>query len=247
MSQPSFVSRPGWVNVRDLGGLVGAAPRRLRRRRLWRADFPGVLGEPDFTPLAGRGVRTVVDLRDLDEAAAAPPRFEAAGFTVVHVPILEGDNEAFLGRAATIEAGYAHMAATKGTQFARAITAIAEAEPGGVLVHCTAGKDRTGITIALVLTLLGVGRRAIVADYSRTEARLAGAWMDRISARLKREFGLTDDTIAARYEILAGSPPKAITAALDTMADGWGSVPDYLAAHGLADGVAAALRQRCFG
>lgn len=116
------------------------------------------------------------------------------------------------------------------------------AAAGGVLVHCTAGKDRTGLTVALALRAVGVARDDVVANYAETEARLRGPWLEEKLELLRRFVG--DD--AEQYtEVLVTSPAEVLEEFLDTVEDGSREATrPYLRAHGMTDAELDALTAR---
>ena len=100
-----------------------------------------------------------------------------------------------------------------------------------VLVHCTVGKDRTGVTVAITLAAAGVDRDAVIADYARTEALLPASRNRDVVARI-RQF----HPDAANLEELATKSPAAVMARmLESLDATYGSPRDYLRAHGMSD------------
>lgn len=150
---------------RDLGGIRTADGRTIRRGALIRARSLDDL--EDWTALHALGVRTLIDLRNADERAAAP---SPPGITALHLP-LDGDHDrAFWDEwAATWRFGtpvyYAPHVARFPERSRAVIEAIAHARPGGVLFHCMGGRDRTGMIAMLALTLVGATPEAVADDY----------------------------------------------------------------------------------
>ncbi|WP_349428612.1 tyrosine-protein phosphatase [Microbacterium sp. LWS13-1.2] len=112
-----------------------------------------------------------------------------------------------------------------------------------VLVHCTAGKDRTGVAVALLLDAVGVDREAIVADYAISERNLAGPWAERMLAGIEQMGAPLTPEIR---ELVTGTPPAAIEQALAWLDERGGSAA-YLQSGGLADAELNALRGRLAG
>jgi protein-tyrosine phosphatase len=152
---------PSCVNVRDLGGLPtrGGA---TRDGALIRADDLALLTDDGVAALRGSGVVRVLDLRSRDEAGARPGPF-AGDPMYCHVPLLE-DVLSYDPPSWT----YAPMLDHNRNRIARAFRALASAPEGAVVVHCRAGRDRTGGLVAIVLQIAGVAADAIVADYALT-------------------------------------------------------------------------------
>jgi len=118
-----------------------------------------------------------------------------------------------------------------------------DSHPSGVLVHCTAGKDRTGVAVALILDAVGVDRDAVVADYAVSERNLAGPWADRMLAGIEQMGApLTPEL----RELVTGTPPAAIERALAWL-DEHGGAAAYLRSGGLTDAELGALRTRLAG
>jgi len=185
--QPSrHVPLQGASNFRDFGGYPAADGRTVRWRRLFRSDRLSELTAADYEALGAYGIRFVYDLRRDSEVSASPTRWQGeAGPELIRSPIFSDDSgrhmllrmsadgsppDADLARQVMIET-YARMVsdpgalATLGGIFAR-LTA-SDAFPA--LFHCAAGKDRTGVTCALILMALGVARDDVVEDFMLTQ------------------------------------------------------------------------------
>lgn len=147
---------------------------------LWRADDPTISPRTELQTLAGQGLAAMLDLRSTPEASASPHRTAAElGIAHHHLPLAESAvHPLALVRAAPsmqspadVGRWYAGLVRNHLQEVVRALRIIGTAD-GGVLFHCAAGKDRTGILAAVVLALLGAGRNVIVEDYAATEQNM---------------------------------------------------------------------------
>jgi protein-tyrosine phosphatase len=158
----------GCSNVRDLGGLRTVDGRETAWGAVVRGDAPDNLTPAGWDALLAHGVRTIVDLRNDDERIADAAR--PAEIATVHVP-LDGveDTEFWSEWGSGPQFGtplyYRPHLERFPERNARAIAAVAQAEPGGVLIHCVGGKDRAGQVAMLLLALAGVAPEEIAADY----------------------------------------------------------------------------------
>ena len=197
-----WIELEGAVNVRDVGGLPTVDGRRTRSRVLVRADNLQDLTAADVARLTGElGVRTVVDLRtDAERELEGPTPLQGTGVAppVVHhhlslVPRKEGDREgddlaravphreARRGERPTDMTGYYVGYLDDAPQeLAAALRLLADPSSGTTVVHCAAGKDRTGVVVAAALSLAGVTRSAVVEDYAASTQVI-----DRIFERLQ--------------------------------------------------------------
>lgn len=152
-------------NTRDLGGYLRSNGEKTRSFQLLRSDKPTHPSEGDLRFLLSRGITTIIDLRE--ESAVNPMEItfnSHPGFFWHHCPITEGS-----GIPESVEAvpgSYLQIAESTGA--AMALKLMADA-PGGVLFHCSAGKDRTGTLSAILLTLADVPEETIVRDYLLTK------------------------------------------------------------------------------
>jgi protein-tyrosine phosphatase len=164
----------GCLNVRDLGGLPAAGGRVTRWGAVVRSDSPAGLTPAGWSALRAHGIRTIVDLRNDDERTTYSA---AAGLDTVHVPLDDlGDTE-FWRRIWDDDLDgtpryYRPFLEHKAERCAAAVAAVADARPGGVLVHCTIGRDRTGLVSLLLLALVGVAPADIADDYELSNPRL---------------------------------------------------------------------------
>jgi len=216
----------GCANVRDLGGHPTASGRRTAFRAIVRADSIRRLSDEGWAALVEYGIRTIVDLRFHSELERDPPH--EVPVDVVHVPLFdERDTEAMAAVDAwptTVEA-YLEALERFRPSFARAVTAIGRAPEGGVLVHCFGGKDRTGLVVALVLTLAGVPREDIAEDYGLSAVNLAprsDEWIAEAPSPAER---------ARRGRIVKGEP-QAMLDVLSELESRYGSVREYLLGGG---------------
>ncbi|WP_407319292.1 tyrosine-protein phosphatase [Isoptericola halotolerans] len=226
------------VNVRD----VGAASPLLRTAVLLRSDAPRA---GDVAPAdVAWPPRTVLDLRDVDESSETHPLRGVAD--VVALPVLTGaTTRAGSGtQPAPFELGRLYLEMLDGPGAAHLVAgvrAVAE-DPSPVLVHCTAGKDRTGVLVALVLDLVGVDRASIVADYVRTDASMPQVLLRaRATARAPRR---DTHVVAALPPELLTAPAHAVEAVLDVLAAHDDGAVGWFTAHGGDVATVSALRER---
>ncbi|MEO8898964.1 MAG: tyrosine-protein phosphatase [Candidatus Dormibacter sp.] len=227
--QSDVLTIEGLVNLRDLGGLPTESGAVTRHGRLLRSDSPHDLAESGLRALLDLGMRTVVDLRTVSEREFRPsPLVGASDVRDHHAPIFN-DGDDFPRHLATAAEVYCWWLRDRGTSVAAAMTAIADAESAPILVHCHAGKDRTGVIIALVLRLAAVTTDAITDDYARSGVQLADMLArDRVSAV---EAGMDD----VRAERLFTVQREAMVETLGCIDTEYGGVAPLLCRIGLDD------------
>jgi protein-tyrosine phosphatase len=230
-------------NVRDLGGYRTVNGLTTRWRSLLRADALHELTARDVDTLLELGLRTVIDLRSDKEIAAQPSVFAAREeVRYHHVSLFNGLAPAeimFRERGLTdLSERYIAAIETCGVALASVATAIADAEDGVVLFNCTAGKDRTGIVAAMLLSVAGVSADDIAADYALT-GEVAAALMQRLMIGAIQR-GL-DEKLAVR---LLSSERTAMEAFLRHVDTHHGGFRGYLGRSTLSKDVLSALEQR---
>jgi protein-tyrosine phosphatase len=219
----------GCVNVRDLGGHETFEGRHTAFGAVVRADALKSLTDEGWQALVDHGVRTVIDLRFPAERGADPPR--EVPVEVVRLPLVDDRDEEAIAAIDSWEStarAYLEILERFRTNFARVMTAIARAPEGGVLVHCQGGKDRTGLVVALLLTMAGVSREEIAVDYGLSAANL-GPLTEVWVAEAQHEEE------AARRRRISGGEPQAMLDVLVELEARYGSVRSYLLAAGAAE------------
>ena len=161
----------GCRNVRDLGGLRTSDSRVTRRGAIVRSDTPARLTTAGWSALYEHGIRTIISLRTYgmveNELNFTPPHPD---LVTVQVEIEDVTDKEFVQQWASSDLWCTPLYYKDALQrwpkrHAAAISAIAQARPGGVLFHCVRGHDRTGIIALLLLTLAGVPTDEIIVDY----------------------------------------------------------------------------------
>jgi protein-tyrosine phosphatase len=219
-------------NMRDLGGLPTADGRTVRRGRLFRSDNLGRLEAADKEPFMALGVRTVIDLRRPVEVETMGKVPEWTGATWLHHHLEHDlwDHDTYndsIGVTRWLADRYADLLASGAADIARVITLLSEVDSGPTVVHCVAGKDRTGLVTALALALLGVADEFIAEDYAMTELS-EHAYME----WLRR----TDPVAAAKTPpvFYVQTPAETMRLTLTELRERHGSIFQYLARHGVS-------------
>jgi protein-tyrosine phosphatase len=179
----------GCTNVRDLGGLSTSDGRTTRWGTVVRSDTPARLTVAGWSALYAYGIRTIITLRTIgkkeDELDVAPPYSD---LKTVQVAIEDITDREFLQQWAATDLWctplyYKDSLRRWPERHAAVISAIARAQPGGVLFHCIRGNDRTGIIALLLLTLVGVLPDEIIADYELSFKLSPDPYRDELLAR----------------------------------------------------------------
>lgn len=229
---------PGTFNFRDVGGypVDGGV---TRSGKLFRSDGLHSLGDAGKAELRELGVKVVIDLRDDFETEAMPDDLEGLDVEVLRLPVFEGSGASQSTIGATLDDLYDKIVFQHTDVVVSALREIADTADEGVVVHCTAGKDRTGIVVALALLAVGVDRATVVDDYAQTQGYLAGDWLERMLT-LVASHGV--EVTPDLRVIMGGSPPEAMEAVIDRIVRRHGGVREYLLAAGLDELELAKLR-----
>jgi protein-tyrosine phosphatase len=223
---------PGTFNSRDIGG-IAAGGQVVRRGRVIRSDAPVALGESGRCALRDLGMRRAIDLREAVERRLDPPELD--GIEVHHAPVL-GDGFR-VDESTTLEDVYRGILEQRGAALAGVVRLLA-LDGGPTLIFCSAGKDRTGIVVAVVLAALGVSAEEIVDDYARTEDNMHGPFRAAIEARAAAA-GLTKQELAVKL----GAPRRLMRDTLGWLERQHGGAGGYLRSHGVSDAELAEMRR----
>jgi len=221
----SVLTVGGVFNARDVGG-IPSARGRVREGMLLRSGSLVAANDAGIAELERR-VGRIVDLRDEQEVTDAPSAVTSIATT--HLPLFLGSVASFFDDDLGLEEMYRQLLDESGERLVDAVRVIARGER--TLVHCTVGKDRTGVTIALALSAVDADRDAVIADYALTASQLPEERNRRIIAFLKAQHPHSENAIA----LATLSPAEVMHALLAEVDSRWGSTADYLMANGLAD------------
>lgn len=219
----------GVRNLRDVGGYPAAGGRRVRWRTLYRTDAFDLLPVESQAHLIELGLRTVIDLRWPHELDEAPNVFRShARLRYRSIPLLDDDPTPRVGLAGT----YRHIFDQRGAQLAQVVRELLRDDGTPAVIGCAAGKDRTGVAIALVLEAVGVPRHAIVEDYALSAPIYAGP----------ADVDGLDGWRAA--SVVVECPPEYMADALEHLERRHGGAAGLLTWHGLTLSDLDQLRER---
>ena len=246
----------GAKNFRDLGGYRTSDGRYVRWGLVYRSNHLVNLTARDSDYLRNLGIRLVCDVRSEAERARAPDHWSGNAPEFVSVPI--GSNlitsptaDDLKRRVAAINAhtkdsvrAYAYAVQYAG-QYGKILQRISAGDLP-VVEHCTAGKDRTGVFSAILLTALGVPRRAVVQDYLLSnQFLLAPDAIQSTAADLQLAFGLPELPDLSTVKTIMTARPETLEGALDKIDETYGSFANYLRdAVKLPDSDLVRIRQR---
>jgi protein-tyrosine phosphatase len=238
----------GTLNFRDLGGYPTRQGGSVRWGRAFRSDSLSRLSASDWERFAALGIRTIVDLRRPAEIEAAPTRLpDGLGVKVVRPAATDpppNDPEllglVLSGRRKRVDteevcAVYCALARDYARAFGATLATLAQGSCLPAVVHCTAGKDRTGLAAALLLLVLGVDEEVVLDDYELSTTYRSGRRMAELAPVLEKVGVRVRDVTP-----LLSAPRPALAGALAWVRRSFGSVESYLTGPG-------GLDPSCFG
>ena len=233
----------GLVNIRDLGGLGTGDGRAIGPRRVIRSDNPRGLthqGQDELATVVAP--RLVIDLRMSEEVAGQPYLLTTSDARVVNLPMVpqSGVTQAQIdgGAAGSLLEDYLLQLDVNASSITRALRLASDPANRPTLVHCTAGKDRTGIVVALLLDILGVDHETIVADYHVTAANMAP-----ILERIRAAQVYQDNGLATAPEWIFAAEQATMRGFLLALTEQHGGAEQYALAHGMTAAEIHDLRQ----
>jgi protein-tyrosine phosphatase len=214
----------GAFNFRDLGGYQSGRGGQLRWRRIFRSDNLSTLTDSDYKVLADLSIATVIDLRTKKEVEQGKIRPSAA-YSYHHLPmadVLPDTTDTRWSSPEFVAARYRDMLAEADGCMRAALSIAADPRSYPLVFHCAAGKDRTGIVAAIILSLTGVSREDIIADYMRTQPA-----MERMVASLIQGSPDRARHVEPHLPAINGTRPGNISGLLQMIDNEYGSVEEY--------------------
>jgi protein-tyrosine phosphatase len=232
----------GASNFRDLGGYPVVDGRLVRKGMVFRSGALHALTDADQDRLRALGVRIAVDLRPLEEQVAEPTN--APFLRIVHVPLMRGertsDRSALTNGEGYLRDRYTEIVLDRAPDIGTIFRRLADEDGLPAVIHCAAGKDRTGVVSAVLLLALGVEEPTVLDDYELTSEYAAATRVEELTSKLSGS-GLPPAVIAG----LLGTSRSALADAIAALREEHGTVEDYLVeAAGLSLAEVTALRRR---
>jgi protein-tyrosine phosphatase len=236
---PRTLTFDSTYNFRDVGGYAGLGGRTVRWRKLFRSDALGRLAGADWEAFSALGIRTVVDLRrsfEVEQHGRVPEADRLAYLNpgLEHVDWKDVPHPEDIVHERWLADRYLNFTEDGRAGLATSLSVIADPQAAPVVVHCMAGKDRTGVVCALALAVLGVSDDDIATDYSLTEASMRS-----LTAYLMKK----SPEAVEGMEHMFDSPREAMLLFLADLRERHGSVEAFVVGElGLSDEQVAAMR-----
>lgn len=238
---------PDCYNVRDLGGLRTYDDHLTMMGAIVRSDSPARLTAEGQQQLLDYGIRTVIDLRRPAQVAtemsySLRQHSGVPGLALHNISLEQHDAtvDALIEQAGKDRVAVYRLIVDHNQQAVTQImSTIAVAPPGGVLLHCSAGKDRTGIISALLLALVGVPDPIIAADYALSQERLWPLYETLVAEAGGEEY--------VGWWLKPVATPKTMHCLLDHFTEQYGGVVNYLHHTELSDTAITSIRQKLLG
>lgn len=255
----------GVPNFRDTGQLPLQGGGKTRPGVLYRSAALGTITEEGKAQLKNSNITAIIDLRVEAERSTMPdPILPDSTISLIEEPIYVGNLDStqaakllsarptseeekqlmlknLAANIPTVGQMYLEMLESAHQQLVRTVRYVANhATDGlGVVVHCTAGKDRTGVSCALALSAIGVERSAVIDNYAESQELLSGAWAQMMRENVQK-MGIP--LVPQLDKLITSTPPQAMETALEWVDQNFGSVTAYLQAGGMTDTELGQLR-----
>ena len=223
----------GCFNFRDIGGYHNQDSQKVKKGLYFRAGRQDRMTDKDLAQLSELNISTQIDLRKQEEVLdQGRGPLEAMGANYINIAVIpEGGSDKLnklVGDTGISGKRYLGYLEFGPTSWLRLFGILAEQENLPVLLHCTAGKDRTGVSTAFLLSVLGVSREVIEADYLLTNLDT-----ERQADFIESTVGYPEGYDREKMITIAGVPQDAMKDFLDGVESKWGSVVEYLQKIGI--------------
>ena len=247
LTEPRTITLEGLRNFRDIGGYTTRSGRTVHRGLLFRSDGQDALTHRDADRLMDDlHIGAVIDVRSTEELHRfGPSLLVGRDVPMFHIPIVDGSQQFWANDDQKITSVYLSILDEAGARFAATLELLAELDVP-TTIHGAAGKDRTGLVAALLLSVLGVGDRGIGSDYAKS-AQAMPAMAERYDLESRRNpWRPADERPMHRALATEMQSAKAatITTAMMVLRVEHGSVEKWLVHNGLDASVCPALRHR---
>ena len=218
----------GCFNFRDIGGYLNQDGKRVKKGLYFRAGRQDRMSDEDLSQLSDLKISTQIDLRRPDEVLEqGKGPLESMGANYINIAVIpEGGSDQLsrlVGDTAISGRRYLGYLEFGPTSWLRLFGILSDEDNLPVVLHCTAGKDRTGVSTAFLLSVLGVSRDVIEADYLLTNLDT-----ERQADFIESTVGYPDGYDRKKMNAVAGVPKDAMKDFLDGVESKWGSVIEYL-------------------
>ena len=225
----------GCFNFRDIGGYLNQDGKRVKKGLYFRAGRQDRMTEKDLVQLSDLNISTQIDLRKQEEVLdQGRGPLEDMGAKYINISVIpEGGSEKLnklVGDTGISGKRYLGYLEFGPTSWLRLFGILADEENLPVLLHCTAGKDRTGVSTAFLLSVLGVSRDIIEADYLLTNLDT-----ERQADFIESTVGYPEGYNREKMISIAGVPKDAMKDFLDGVESKWGSAVEYLQKIGITN------------
>jgi protein tyrosine/serine phosphatase len=224
----------GCYNFRDVAGCRTNRGATLRARRLFRSDSLAAASLTDREQLAALALSTVFDLRSHNEVELGG-WYEDDGVVRHHLPFanpMHGMAASDWDDPQRVGARYLELLLSATEAVAEMLAVLTDPGAYPAVIHCSVGKDRTGIVVALILSLVGVSDDDIVADYA-----LSGMGAARLALRLREHFADRPAELEPHLPALLSAHPESMRVFLEGVRTKFGSVEDFVDDIGVASAV----------
>lgn len=220
----------GSFNTRDLGGYATKYGRHVAWRKTFRSGNLASVDQAGIATLKQLNVTRVIDLRSRREREAEPDPFGPDdNIELVDIPLFDDLDPRHMPEGNVLLGLYLQALKTQGQTFVEIVRQIGSSS-GAALFHCTAGKDRTGLVAALLLSLAGAATEDIITDYAMTADRIRPL-LDGLETTAK-----TINVNEAELAPLLDCNPSTMRQTLGWLDENYHGAENYLRSHGLADG-----------